>query len=67
MAPEAIDVMRQNYKALSDAEKVNMAAVKQHGAALHDLISAMGNSREISLAKTKVEEPVMWATNHITA
>jgi len=27
----------------------------------------LGNNRELSLAKTKIEEAVMWAVKHITA
>lgn len=62
------DTMRQSYRELSDAEKEQMQAIKSAGAALHDLIAGLaeGGSREISLAKTKVEEAVMWAVKHIT-
>jgi hypothetical protein len=61
------NTMRHAYRVLSDAEKANMAAIKDKGMEFHALIEAMGNSREISLAKTKVEEAVMWAVKHITA
>ena len=61
------NTMRHAYRVLSDAEKANMAAIKDAGLAFHDLIGGMGNSRELSLAKTKVEEAVMWAVKHITA
>lgn len=61
------NTMRHQYRVLSDAEKANMQAIKDAGLVFHDLISGMGNSREISLAKTKVEEAVMWAVKHITA
>lgn len=64
MAP---NTMRQAYKQLSDAEKANMQAVKDHGQAFHDFVDSLGSSRELSLAKTKVEEAVMWAVKHITA
>jgi hypothetical protein len=76
MTPETIDstsdrriennVMRHQYKVLSDAEKHNMGVVKDMGLALHDFCGSLGNSRELSLAKTKVEEAVMWAVKHIT-
>jgi hypothetical protein len=78
MAPETVNsasddrtvnnsnTMRHNYRVLSDAEKANMVAVKDQGLALHDFIAGLGNSRELSLAKTKVEEAVMWAVKHIT-
>ena len=78
MAPEMVNsasdqrtvnntnTMRHNYRVLSDAEKANMVKVKDMGLALHDFIDGLGKSREISLAKTKVEEAVMWAVKHIT-
>jgi len=43
-----------------------MQAIKDEGLKFHDLVAGMGASREISLAKTKIEEAVMWATKHIT-
>jgi hypothetical protein len=60
------NTMRHQYKVLSDAEKANMLAIKDACLAFHELISGLGNSRETSLAKTKVEEAVMWAVKHIT-
>lgn len=61
------NTMRHQYRVLSDAEKANMATVKDMGIAFHDFIAGLGNSRELSLAKTKVEEAVMWAVKHVTA
>ena len=61
------NTMRHAYRVLSDAEKQNMQAIKDQGLAFHDFVSGLGNSREISLAKTKIEEAVMWAVKHITA
>jgi hypothetical protein len=61
------NTMRHAYRVLNDAEKANMQAIKDAGLAFHDQIAGLGNSREISLAKTKVEEAVMWAVKHITA
>lgn len=63
----ANNVMRHAYRVLSDDEKAQMQAIKDHGLAFHDLIVGIGNSREISIAKTKIEEAVMWAVKHITA
>lgn len=60
------NTMRHQYKVLNDAEKANMLKVKDMGLALHDFVASLGSSREISLAKTKVEESVMWAVKHIT-
>lgn len=61
------NTMRHAYRVLTDAEKANMQAIKDQGLAFHDFVSGLGNSREISLAKTKIEEAVMWAVKHITA
>lgn len=61
------NTMRHQYRVLSGAEKANMQAIKDMGLQFHDLVAGIGNSREISLAKTKIEEAVMWAVKHITA
>mgnify|MGYP000300698865 CR=1 FL=1 len=60
------NTMRHQYRVLSEGEKAQMAAIKDAGLALHDLCEGVGASRELSLAKTKVEEAVMWAVKHIT-
>ena len=36
------------------------------GTLFHSALTNIGDSRELSLAKTKIEEAVMWATKHIT-
>lgn len=61
------NVMRHNYRVLNDEEKKQMQSVKDLGLQMHELLGSIGTSREISLAKTKVEEAVMWAVKHITA
>jgi hypothetical protein len=61
------NTMRHQYRVLSDAEKANMQTIKDMGLAFHEFIAGIGQSREISLAKTKIEEAVMWAVKHITA
>jgi hypothetical protein len=60
------NVMRHQYRVLSQREKDEMTAVKDAGRALHERIQAIGSSRELSLALTKAEEAVMWAVKHIT-
>lgn len=60
------NTMRHQYRVLSDAEKAQMQAIKDKGLELHDLIEGIGASRELSLAKTKTEEAVMWAVKHLT-
>lgn len=60
------NVMRHEYKSLSDAEKDQMLRVKHLGLEFFDYLTSVGESRELSLAKTKIEEAVMWAVKHIT-
>ena len=60
------NVMRHAYRVLSDAEKAQMQAIKDMGLQFHDLVESVGQSRELSLAKTKIEEAVMWAVKHVT-
>lgn len=61
------NVMRHNYRTLTDEEKALMAAIKDKGLEFHDLCENAGTSRELALAKTKIEEAVMWAVKHVTA
>jgi N-acetylmuramic acid 6-phosphate (MurNAc-6-P) etherase len=61
------NTMRHAYRVLSDSEKANMQTIKDMGIGFHDFVSGIGSSRETALAKTKIEEAVMWAVKHITA
>jgi hypothetical protein len=63
----ANNTMRHQYRVLNDAEKANMQTIKDMGLAFHDFVAGLGGSRELSLAKTKIEEAVMWGVKHITA
>jgi hypothetical protein len=60
------NVMRHEYRVLTDAEKAAMSAIKDKGLEFLVLVEALGGSRELSLARTKIEEAVMWAVKHIT-
>lgn len=62
----ANNAVRHAYRVLSDAEKGQMVAIKDMGAHFLTYCDAMGGSRELSLAKTKIEEAVMWAVKHVT-
>jgi hypothetical protein len=44
-----------------------MAHIKDMGAAFLSKCDILGSSRELSIAKTKIEEAVMWAVKHVTA
>ncbi len=61
------NTMRHQYRVLSDAEKSNMAKIKDMGLEFHSFVSGIGKSREVSLALTKIEEAVMWACKHVTS
>ena len=60
------NVMRHEYRVLTDQEKQQMKDLKDQALQLHALLGTMGESRELSLAKTKIEEAVMWGVKHIT-
>lgn len=60
------NIMRHNYRVLTEPEKAQMGQVKDLGLMFHNLCDRIGSSRELNLAKTKIEEAVMWATKHIT-
>lgn len=62
----ASNVMRHQYRILSDAEKARMQRIKDMGLDFYDLCDEIGDSRELALAKTKIEEAVMWAVKHVT-
>ena len=61
------NVMRHGYRVLTDAEKVAMQNIKDEGLTFWGLVDGLGQSRELSVAKTKIEEAVMWAVKHLTA
>lgn len=65
--PTMNNVMRHAYRVLSDDEKAAMKKVKDLGLEFHTYIGSLGASRELSVAKTKIEEAVMWAVKHLTA
>lgn len=60
------NVMRHEYRVLTDAEKAAMQKIKDDALALHEFFSSLGVSRELSVAKTKIEEAVMWSVKHLT-
>lgn len=60
------NVMRHEYRVLSDAEKEQMKVIKDKGLDFLEFVDSVGNSRELALAKTKIEEAVMWAVKHVT-
>ena len=72
------NTMRHAYRVLSDEEKAQMQDIKDIGASflskLYEISEGAPNcasgkplSRELSFARTKIEEAVMWAVKHVTA
>ena len=61
------NVMRHEYRVLTEGEKQQMKYIKDLGREFHDMLGRVGASRELSIARTKIEEAVMWAVKHITA
>jgi hypothetical protein len=55
------------YRSLSSEERELMYTVKEKGKDFLDLIDQIGTSEELSVAKRRVEEAVMWAVKHISA
>jgi hypothetical protein len=63
----ANNTMRHQYPILSDEEKDQMQNIKDLGLLFEKAISMLGSKREYSIAKTKIEEAVMWAVKGLTA
>lgn len=67
-----MNVFRKEYRPLSDAEKTYLETLKNKAQELYDLIES-GNpvqsvppSREKALAKTNLEQAIMWAVKDVT-
>ncbi len=58
--------VRHQYRVLTEDEKAMMVAIKDKGQEFLDLLDGLDQSRETSLARTKVEEAVMWAVKGLT-
>jgi hypothetical protein len=60
------NIMRTQYHELNEFEKAALARIKAIGADFWGLVDSLGNGRELALAKTKIEEAVMWAVKGMT-
>ena len=60
------NIMRHEYNELDQNKKVTIDVVKDLGLKFWEQLDRLDSSRELSIAKTKVEEAVMWAIKHIT-
>ena len=61
------DAVGLTYRSLSSSEREMMYAVKEKGKEFLDLLDSIGVSDELSTAKRRAEEAVMWAVKHISA
>lgn len=65
-APE--DTMRANPLSALDAEAVRrVESIKLFGQQLYDYFGELPQSADMTLAKRRVEEAVMWAVKAVTA
>ena len=68
------NTMRHQYRTLTEKERAEVDAVKSKGDYFLKLIGTIASSypeakgphRELALARTKIEEAVMWAVKGIT-
>ena len=58
---------RHGYRVLTDNEKQLMVDVKDLGVEFLTKLSELPQGRETALARTKIEEAVMWAVKGLTA
>lgn len=63
---EAEQAIRPVFKELSEDQKTKVDQLKAKGIELHALIGSCPPSREASVAKTKLEEAIMWAVKGVT-
>lgn len=59
------DLFALEKKELTKQQEHNIHRVKEHAQHMLIILSKLKPSRELSLAKTKLEECVMWATKSI--
>ena len=62
----AMDPMRKAYRTLTADEQRIVNEFKDLGTIFVSKIDNLAMSRELALAKTKIEEAVMWAVKHVT-
>lgn len=60
------NVMRHEYRVLTESEKAAMKSLKEQGLLFIETCHSIGASRELSLAITNMEQAVMWAVKHVT-
>jgi hypothetical protein len=62
------NVMRHQYRVLTADEEEAMLWIKDQGLTMTEyIVSHVSAGREASIARTKIEEAVMWAVKGLTA
>lgn len=72
---ERMDTFRKEYKPLNDEQKALMLEIKEQAEKLETLFGQIGGNqtidvstgRLVSLAKTNLEQSIMWAVKAVTA
>lgn len=60
------DRFRKEYKELSSDTTNHINSIKEKASELESLILKTGETRENSLALTKLEESIFWAVKHLS-
>lgn len=64
------DVMRKKYRPLTPGEELAMVEIKEAGEAFLRVLTTnaprIADPRHAALARTKIEEAVMWAVKGVT-
>jgi hypothetical protein len=61
------DVFRKEYKELDESQKSRINQIKNEAQKLHESFDwAIADKRMMALAKTNLEQAVMWAIKSIT-
>lgn len=64
--PHIVDPFRRTYRPLSKDESEQLYSMKTRAGELYRHFNALPQNREAAIAKTKLEEAVMWATKAMT-
>lgn len=61
-----VDVFRKESYPLTEAQHAKVLDIKETAEELAEVFNTLPSSREVSIAMTKLEEAVMWATKAAT-
>lgn len=66
LGPASANALRQEYRVLTELEKLQMRAIKEKGQHFLNILDHLEPSREVALARTNLEQAVMWAVKSVT-